>query len=245
MFRWDTRQEIAKIEAIEASYAAGIIAKENIFFQKYLSVPEDITVKDVSFASRAACHITKTRKSLDELLDVLHKRKTKLYNNKLELKMWATSEYQATTAFINQVEELKRKLVSYENNVSHTSKVLSKKYGASVVPDFERKRKRQREKEPQRSKNKSKCKITKVRNAQAMLRKSGFNEEEIEKICPKKYGAKSQRVINMSMITKQEVKRKNTSLAYLKFIDAIVSEVDIVSDSSSDSETAESDSDYE
>ena len=62
---------------------------------------------------------------------------------------------------------------------------------------------------------------------------------------PQKYGAMSQRVINMSMITKQEVKRKNTSLAYLKSIDAIVSEVDIVSDSSSDSETAESDSDYE
>ena len=111
------------------------------FFTKYLQVPEDVLVKDVSFANRAASHITNTRKSADELLELLQKRKALLFNNQLELKKWASNEHGVTTAFIGEVEKLKAKFVNYENNVCHTAKVLSKKFTMPTVSDFEKKRK--------------------------------------------------------------------------------------------------------
>ena len=74
------------------------------FFSKYLQVPEDVLVKDVSFANRAASHITNTRKSADELLELLQKRKALLFNNQLELKKWASNEHGVTTAFIGEVK---------------------------------------------------------------------------------------------------------------------------------------------
>ena len=59
-FRWDMKQKIPKLEAVASSYSSGVIPKENIYFSKYLQVPEDVSVKDVSFANRAASHITDT-----------------------------------------------------------------------------------------------------------------------------------------------------------------------------------------
>ena len=111
------------------------------FFTKYLQVPEDVLVKDVSFANRTASYITNTRKSADELLELLQKRKALLFNNQLELKKWASNEHGVTTAFIGEVEKLKAKFVNYENNVRHTAKVLSKKFTMPTVSDFEKKRK--------------------------------------------------------------------------------------------------------
>ena len=224
------KQKIAKLEAL----------KENIYFRKYLQVPEDLSVKDVNFANRTASLTTDTRKTANELLELLQKGKALLFNNQLELKKWASSEHGATTAFIGQLEKLKAKFVDYEN-VCHTAKVISKKFTIPTLSDFERKKKRQRQKE-QKSKTKKKCKTTKLRNAQELLHKKGVNEEEVEQICPTEYGAKSKRRIAPSQITANDaIKQRKTSLLYLKAIDAFDTEADIAS-GTSDSESSESDS---
>ena len=234
------KTENRKLEAVASSYSSGVVPKESIFFSKYLQVPEDVLVKDVRFANRAASHITNTRKSADELLELLQKRKALLFNNQLELKKWASNEHGVTTAFIGEVEKLKAKFVNYENNVCHTAKVLSKKFTMPTVSDFEKKRKRQRQKE-QKSKTKKKCKTTKVRNARDLLHKSGFCVEEVEQICPTEYGVKSKRRIAPSQISAAAIKQRKTSLLHLKAIDAFVTELDITS-GTSDLESSESDS---
>lgn len=122
------KQKIAKLEAVASSYSSGVILKENIYFRKYLQVPEDVSVKDVNFANRAASHVTDTRKTANELLELLQKRKALLFNNQLELKKWAAIEHGATTAFTGQLEKLKVKFEDYENNVCQTAKILSKKF---------------------------------------------------------------------------------------------------------------------
>ena len=44
------------------------------------------------------------------------------------MKKWASNEHGVTKAFIGEIKKLKAKFVNYENNVSHTAKVLSKKF---------------------------------------------------------------------------------------------------------------------
>ena len=37
LFRWDTKQKIAKLEAVASSYSSGVVPKESIFFQQVSS----------------------------------------------------------------------------------------------------------------------------------------------------------------------------------------------------------------
>lgn len=242
-FRWDTKQKIEKLQSITKSYEEGIIPKENIFFNKYLTMPEDVTLKEVSFANRAASHISGTRQAADELLELMQNRKVHLFDSHMELRKWAANENEVVTKFIAAVGDLKAKVALLEDDVAHTAKNLCKKYGNATVSQFELKRKGQRQKE-QKSKNKKKCKTTLLRNTHALLTKSGFAKQEIEEICPFSFGKKSTKCITFESLTKENVKRKNRSIAYLKSIGALeeTEPSDRMSDESDTSDTGASDS---
>lgn len=177
------------------SYEEGLIPKDNIYFNKYLGLPNDVSLKDVSFANRALKHITASRETADGVVEFLQKRKVQLFNSQMEVHKWAANEHKAITDFIDSITPLIAKLVSYENNVAHTAKHLEKKYGSATVSNFEVKRQRKRQKE-QKSKNKKKRKITLLRNSRTLLSKSNFKQEEIDEICPNTYGMKSNKIIS-------------------------------------------------
>ena len=136
-FRWDVKQKIAKLESVMQSYEAGIIPKENILFDKYLTLPVDVTLKDVSFANRAVKHIVATREAASDVLELLHNRNVQLFNSQMEVKKWATNEHKVITDFITHITPIKDKLISYENNVVHTAKILERKYGSTTGTNFE------------------------------------------------------------------------------------------------------------
>ena len=56
-FRWEVQQKINTFQSATGSYEAGLIPKENISFHKYLSLPENIILKNVSLCSRAHQHV--------------------------------------------------------------------------------------------------------------------------------------------------------------------------------------------
>ena len=110
----------------------------------------------------------------------------------MELKKWAGNENEVVNGFIALATELKAKVNVTEDDVANTAKVLNKKYSNVDVSSFDKKRKKQRKKE-QNSKNKKKCKKVLLCNTQALLKKSGFKEDEIEEICPNIYGKKAKK----------------------------------------------------
>ena len=61
LFRWDVTKKIENIKTVVCSYEKGIIPKENISFHRYLLLPVDPNVKDLSLASRALNHTTATK----------------------------------------------------------------------------------------------------------------------------------------------------------------------------------------
>jgi hypothetical protein len=75
------------------SYEEGIIPKDNIYFNKYLSLPIDISLKDVSFANRALKHITASRGTADGVLEFSQNRKVQLFNSQMEVHKWAAKEH--------------------------------------------------------------------------------------------------------------------------------------------------------
>ena len=119
------------------SYEVGIIPKEKIFFDKYLTPPVDVSLRDESFAYRAVKHIVATRETADDLLELLHKRNIQLFNNQMEVKEWEANWHKVITNFIAHIMPIKEKLISYENNIAHTVKILEKKYGSSMMSNFE------------------------------------------------------------------------------------------------------------
>ena len=234
-------QKVENIKTVVCSYDEGIIPKENISFNRYLLLPVDPDVKDLSLASRALNHIIATKQKIDQLLTQLQKRKTELFNSQMELKKWAANEHAVISRFILTINELCVKVTALENDVSHTVKGLTKRFGSKSLDEFERKRQKQRQKE-QKSKNKRKKKMVYVRQARSLLRKSKFVEDDINEICPDSYLKRASKTIKMSDLTKESFPRKKKSIMYLQSIGAFDNLVEVTS-SDEESEYMDSDSD--
>jgi hypothetical protein len=95
------------------SYEEGLIPKENIMIKRYLEMPTDPTLKDVSHAVRALEHIKSTCAKSDELLEMLKKINQELYNEENEVKRWAKNEAEVINGYISTMKGLKEKLVCF------------------------------------------------------------------------------------------------------------------------------------
>eukprot|EP00112_Aurelia_sp_Birch-Aquarium-sp1_P001967 Seg1216.4 transcript_id=Seg1216.4/GoldUCD/mRNA.D3Y31 product="hypothetical protein" protein_id=Seg1216.4/GoldUCD/D3Y31 len=181
LFRWDVMQNIESIKTVVCSYDEGVIPKENISFERYLVLPVDPEIKDLSLASRASTHIIATKQKIDQLLTQLQKRKTELFNSQMELKKWAANENSVISRFLLTLNELCVKVTALENDVSHTVKGLTKRFGNKSLADFEKKIRKQRQRE-QRSKNKRKQKMVVLRQARLLLKESKFVEDDLVEV---------------------------------------------------------------
>ena len=241
-FRWDTKKRIEKLQHVTKSYQEGFLPKENIFVDRYHTMPDDATLKDVSFVNRAASHIRATREAIEELLEKLQKRKVELFDHHMELKKWAKNENQFVSKCIEEAGELGVQVSKIEDNVSNTAKQLNKRYAGVDVSNFEMKRKRRREKE-QKCKNRKKSKMTLLRNTQTLLKNSGYTEDEVEEICPSIYGKKASRVISSESLSKADHK-SISDLTIIGALSDLLSD-DVMSDinvtDSSDSASSEDD----
>ena len=241
-FRWNTKKRIEKLQHVTKLYEEGLVPKENILVKKYRTIPDDATLKDVSFVNRATSHIKATREDIEDVQDTLKKRKVQLYEKDMELKKWAGNENEVVNGFIALATELKAKVNVIEDDVANTAKVLNKKYSNVDVSSFDKKRKKRRKKE-QNSKNKKKCKKVLLRNTQALLKKSGFKENEIEEICPNIYGKKAKRIISCEELVRNDPK----IISYLRFIGALtdLSDETVISDTDVQySDNSSSDNDF-
>ena len=178
LFRWETKQKIDRIEGIINSYVEGVIPKENILLHKYLKLPDDGNLKDLSLAGRAHNHICRTKLAIDELLLKLQNRKQELYNAHLELKMWARNENDVVTEFISKATTMRVTVEKMEDDVGQTAKLLAKRFDRRSADDFERKRKQKRQKE-QRSKNKRKRNLSKRRREESLEKKKSESDSDI------------------------------------------------------------------
>ena len=82
-----------------------------------------------------------------------------------------------------------------------------------------------------------------LRNTQALLKKSGFKEDEIEEICPNIYGKKAKRIISCEGLVRNDPK----IISYLRFIGALtdLSDETVISDIDVQySDNSSSDSDF-
>ena len=120
--RWDVTERIRRLKDVLANYEEGLIPKENIMIKRYLQMPADPTVKDVSLASRAFEHVKSTCAKNDELLEMLKKRNQELYDEENEIKRWAKNEAEVVHGYISTMKELKEKLVCLEDNFKFKSK---------------------------------------------------------------------------------------------------------------------------
>ena len=133
-------QNIENIKTVVCSYDEGVIPKENISFDWYLLLPVDPDVKDLSLASRALNHIIAIKQKIGQHQTQLQKRQTELFNSQMELKKWAENEHAVISRFISTTNELCVEVTALENDVSHTVKGLTKRFGHKSLADFERKR---------------------------------------------------------------------------------------------------------
>jgi hypothetical protein len=127
-FRWNTKKRIEKLQHVTKLYEEGLVPKENILVKKYQTIPDDATLKDVSFVNRAASHIKATREDIEDVLDNLKKRKIQLYETDMELKKWAGNENEVVSGFIAVLTELKAKVNAIEDDIANTAKVLKNRY---------------------------------------------------------------------------------------------------------------------
>jgi transposase len=195
-FRWDVTEKIKKLEAVLTSYKEGLIPKDNIMIKRYLEMPTDPTLKDLSHAGRAMEHIKSTCAKSDELLEMLKKRNQELYNEENEVKQWAENEAEVIHGYISTMKGLKEKLVCFEDNLKFVTTSRKKKFSSSDISTYEIQRKRKRRKE-QKSKNKKKNRISLVRNTRKFLSDNNFAWDAIDRICPNSYGEKSLETIKL------------------------------------------------
>ena len=85
-----------------------------------------------------------------------------------------------------------------------------------------------------------------LRNSRALLLKSNFNQEEVDKICPNVFGTKGTKLISPHDITQiPNMKGKQKSIAYLHSIGAFSEEIEINStDESENTDSDDIDTDY-
>ena len=232
-FRWDVTERIRRLKAVLANYEQGLIPKENIMIKRYLQMPADPTVKDVSLASRAFEHVKSTCAKSDELLEMLKKRNQELYDEENEIKRWAKNEAEVVHGYISTMKELKEKLVCLEDNLKFVTISLQKKFSSSAVSCYEIQRKRKRKKE-QKSKNKKKNRISLVRNARKLLADNNFAWDVIDRICPNSYGEKSSETIRFEDLKNIREGENDPStlcnISYLKMFGSLDTDEDIVED---------------
>jgi hypothetical protein len=123
------------------SYEEGLIPKENIMITRYLEMPTDPTLKDVSHAGRALEYIKSTCAKSDELLEMLKKINQELYNEENEVKQWAKNEAEVINGYISTMKALKEKLVCFEDNLKFVNTNLQKKFSSSDISTYEIQRK--------------------------------------------------------------------------------------------------------
>ena len=229
-FRWDVTEKIKKLEAVLTSYEEGLIPKDNIMIKRYLEMPTDPTLKDLSHAGRAMEHIKSTCAKSDELLEMLKKRNQELHNEENEVKQWAENEAEVIHGYISTMKGLKEKLVCFEDNLKFVTTSLKKKFSSSDISTYEIQRKRKRRKE-QKSKNKKKNRISLVRNTRKFLADNNFAWDAIDQICPNSYGEKSLETIKLEDL--QNVREGEhdpvilRNIAYLKFIGSLDTDEDV------------------
>lgn len=132
-FRWDVTEKIRNLEGVLRSYEEGLIPKESIMIKRYLEMPDDPTLRDVSHASRALEHVKSTFVKTDELLEMLKKRNLELYDRNSEVKRWAKNEAEVIHGYISSIKELKGKLVRFEDNLKFVTTSLQKKFSSSKL----------------------------------------------------------------------------------------------------------------
>ena len=73
-FRWDVMQDIKSLDEIIHLYDQGVVPKKNIELDRYVNVPEDPSIKDVSHATRALRYVMNTHAKIDKLLNNVKQR---------------------------------------------------------------------------------------------------------------------------------------------------------------------------
>ncbi|CAB4012575.1 Hypothetical predicted protein [Paramuricea clavata] len=140
-FRWDTKKRIEKLQYVVKSYEEGFLPKENISVGKYKTMPDNPSLRDLSFANRVDSHIKATRKAAERLLEQLQNRKVELFDSHMELEKWAENENKVVSQFIEEVSELKFKVTMIGDDVANTAKQLNKRHSSADLSNFESKRK--------------------------------------------------------------------------------------------------------
>ncbi|CAB4002383.1 adhesion G -coupled receptor L2-like [Paramuricea clavata] len=70
-FRWDTKKRNEKLQYVVKSYEEGVLPKENISVGKYKTIPDNLSLRDVSFANRVDSHIkTSSHMELEKWAEV-------------------------------------------------------------------------------------------------------------------------------------------------------------------------------
>eukprot|EP00794_Sanderia_malayensis_P001759 gene1759-1960_t len=145
-FRWDVMQDIRSLDEIIYLYDQGVIPKENIKLDRYVNVPKDPSIKNVSHANRALRHVMSTHAKVDKLVNTLKQRNLQLYDKEeTQLKCWASNESNVIQGFLSSLNGLQTKAISYENNLNYVLKILQKRFDPTSVKDFDTARKKRDE----------------------------------------------------------------------------------------------------
>ena len=204
-FRWGTKTRIEKLKHVISSYEAGVLPKVNISVGRYKTMPDNPSVRDLSFANRADNHVKATKNDAERLLEQSQNRKVELFDSHMELKKWAENENKVVSQFIEEVSQLKSQVTTIGDDVANTAQQLNKRFSGTDLSSFESKRKKRRVKE-QKSRNKKKLKVMTVRKARTLLQKSGFPDDVIDNICPTQYGELARKVISLGELVNPDKK---------------------------------------
>ena len=153
-FRWEISQQIENLTDISGYYEQCLIIKENIKFQRYLTLPRDPTLKDASQAGRTLQHVQSTRLNIDEIQERLRNRNSELHERDDKIRKWASNEFNVIHQYLSSLRELRKKISQLEDNLSHVTKILQQKFDSHAVCDFDEKRKKKQRKIQQKAKTK-------------------------------------------------------------------------------------------
>ena len=100
-------QDITSLDEVIHLYEQGVIPKENIKLDRYVNVPEDPSIKDVSHANSALRHVMSTNAKIDKLFDNLKLINLQLYDKEeMQLKRWASNESNVIQGFLSSLNDL-------------------------------------------------------------------------------------------------------------------------------------------
>ena len=117
---------------------------------KYQSVPTKAAAADVEKCNLTMKRLSEMEGKVGAALSRLQERKNSLYCPNNVPKKWANSELIFIDQHLKTLDELKRRVCSFNCNVVHTYKMLSGRFSRDTVTAAERSRKRRRNKEQRR-----------------------------------------------------------------------------------------------